>query len=84
MSTFRGFIPLFADYEKSERCHTSCEYAVIYSECDCRECGGLNHGRTAHYLKAWAENGHKQFWDKGKTIDVWENGPLRWFMESYQ
>lgn len=76
-------VPIFASYTVSARCHWTCEYAFFDSVCDCKECNGLNHGRTAHNVSHSHQNNRRTFLDAGKFIDIWQSGPLRWFTESY-
>lgn len=79
-------MPMFASYDRSPACHWTCEWADLGSVCDCKSCGCLNHGRTAYYHRRERMNGvHRQFLDKRDghwiAIDIWQNGPLRWFTE---
>lgn len=42
-------LPIFSAVEESAYCNSGCEYSLMHTVCVCKQCGGLNHGRTAYF-----------------------------------
>src|SRR5690348_3461599 len=66
----RWIIPVFASYEASKPCHASCEFASYPTECKCKTCGGLNHGRSQFHVSN-RPNNEKQFFVLNKETNQW-------------
>lgn len=78
-------VPVFASYEVSSPCCASCEFASYPTECECKKCRGLNHGRSQ--FKAQSRPFNETQWyvrneaGQSRLISHWHNEHFSWMAD---